>query len=73
MDARIHRRPLPDALCLLVLCSWPVSVPIYLVRSRGLLGIGLAIAHAVGLLVVYGVVAMACATLLNTAWLFLSP
>ena len=53
VDSRILGRPLLPVLQMITFCTWPVAVPIYLVWSRRLRGLGLAVLHAVGLAAVY--------------------
>jgi hypothetical protein len=50
IDSRILGHPLLPVLRLIIFLTWPFSVPIYLVWSRGMRGVGLACLHAVGLM-----------------------
>jgi hypothetical protein len=49
-DARCRGEPLLHIVQIVMLFTWPLAVPIYLVRSRRLRGVGLAILHALGLI-----------------------
>ena len=51
-DARDRGKPILHILQLLVFLSWPIAVPIYLIKTRGFRGLGLSVAHAVGLILV---------------------
>ncbi len=48
-DARCRGKWLPHIVQFLMLLTWPLALPIYLVLSRKLRGVGLAILHAVAL------------------------
>ncbi len=52
LDARDRGKPILHILQLLVLVFWPIAVPIYLIATRGFRGLGLSVAHAVGLILV---------------------
>lgn len=52
IDARMLGSPIVRSLHWIIFFTWPVAVPIYLIWSRGLRGLGLALVHAVGLLAV---------------------
>ncbi len=49
VDSHIRARPILTSLQFLVFITWPVAVPIYLIWSRRLRGIVLAVVHGVGL------------------------
>ncbi len=49
-DARIEGKPILHSLYWIVFFTWPVAVPICLMRSRGIRGLGLAALHAFGLI-----------------------
>jgi hypothetical protein len=51
-DARDRGKPILHILQLLIFLLWPIAVPIYLVATRGIRGLGLSVAHAVGLILV---------------------
>lgn len=50
-DARRRGRPLIQSLHWIVFFLWPVAVPIYLLWSRRLWGMAVAVIHAIGLIV----------------------
>ena len=50
-DARQRRQPIVHSLQYLLLGTWPLSVPVYLVWSRGLRGLGWAVLHTFGIFV----------------------
>ncbi len=52
LDARRLNCPIVQSLHWIMFCAWSVAVPLYLVYSRRLRGLGIAIVHAVGLLIV---------------------
>ena len=43
VDSRMIRRPVIHSLHWIIFFTWPVTVPIYLIRSRGLRGLVLAL------------------------------
>lgn len=49
VDARIARKPILHSLYFIIFFTWLLAVPIYLIKSRGLRGLGLALLHAFGL------------------------
>lgn len=49
IDSRIARKPILHSLYFIIFCTCPVAVPIYLIKSRGLRGLGLALLNAFGL------------------------
>ena len=51
-DARDRGKPILHILQLFVFLLWPIAVPIYLIATRGFRGLGLSVAHAVGLILV---------------------
>ena len=51
-DARERGKPILHILQLFVFLLWPVAVPIYLIATRGFRGLGLSVAHVVGLIFV---------------------
>ena len=63
-DSRERGNPILHILQTLIMVFWPIVVPIYLVTTRGIRGLGFAIVHAIGLLFVlsFGIVATAIAT-----------
>lgn len=52
VDSRILGRPIVQSLHWIMFFTWPVAVPLYLVYSRKLRGLGIAVIHAIGLLIV---------------------
>lgn len=50
VDARSRGKPIVPVLQMLLLFTWPITAPIYLIRSRGWLGLAIAIAHSAGLM-----------------------
>jgi hypothetical protein len=54
VDARTIGRPIVQSLHWIMFCTWPIAAPAYLIFSRKLRGLGIAIAHAVGLLITIG-------------------
>ena len=50
-DARHRGKPLVSIVQFLVLVSWPVAVPIYLISTRGVRGLGWSLLNLVGLAV----------------------
>ena len=50
-DARSRGRPILHIVQLFLFLLWPVAVPIYLISSRGIRGLGWSLLHAVGLVV----------------------
>ena len=52
VDARMIGRPIVQSLHWIMFYSWPVAVPIYLIYSRKLRGLGIAIVHVIGLSIV---------------------
>lgn len=52
LDARILGRPIVQSVHWIMFVTWPIAVPIYLIYSRRLWGLALAVLHAIGLLMV---------------------
>jgi hypothetical protein len=52
VDSRIVGRPVLQSLHWVLFVAWPVAVPIYLLYSRRLRGLGILVLHAIGLLLV---------------------
>ncbi|MEE8450726.1 MAG: hypothetical protein V3R99_02395 [Thermoguttaceae bacterium] len=50
VDSRILGRPMLRVLQMLTFFTWPIAVPLYLVWSRRLRGVGLVFLHALGLM-----------------------
>ena len=50
-DARLRGHSILNIVQFFIFVSWPIAVPIYLVWSRGLRGLGLSLLHGVGLTV----------------------
>jgi hypothetical protein len=55
VDSRNRGRPILHSLQAIILFTWPVAVPLYLAYSRGIRGLGIAVAHAIGLLITNGI------------------
>jgi len=55
VDSRIMGRPIVQSIHWIMFFTWPISAPIYLIYSRGLRGLGFAMLHAIGLLVVFAI------------------
>ena len=55
VDSRILGRPIVPAVQCIMFFTWPLAVPIYLVYSRRLRGLGLGVLHAMGLFIVAAV------------------
>ena len=49
VDSRMRGSPIVHSLHWIIFFTWPIAVPIYLIRSRGLRGLGLALLHTIGL------------------------
>ena len=60
VDAARRDRPLGPARLALILVSWPVAVPIYLLVSRGWKGLFIALGHAIAMSLVYLATLTAC-------------
>lgn len=52
VDSRMQGSPIVQSVHWIIFFTWPVAVPVYLIWSRRLRGLGLALIHAIGL---YGV------------------
>jgi hypothetical protein len=52
IDSRRMGQPMLHIVQMITFCTWPVAVPIYLVSSRRLRGVGVAVLHGIGLLAV---------------------
>jgi hypothetical protein len=52
VDSRAAGRPILQSLHWIIFFTWPIAVPIYLIFSRKLRGLGIAFLHAICLLVV---------------------
>ena len=52
LDARILGRPIVQSVHWIMFFTWPLAVPIYLIRSRGLRGLGMVVLHGIGFVVV---------------------
>ena len=50
-DAQHRGKPLVHIVQLMVMILWPIAVPIYLITTRGLRGLGWTILNIVGLLI----------------------
>jgi hypothetical protein len=50
-DSRRRGRPLLSVLRMVMFFTWSVSVPIYLVASRGWRGLAYAVAHGIGIVI----------------------
>ena len=48
-DSRRRGRPLLSVLQMIMFFTWPVAVPIYLIASRGLRGVGYIFLHSLGM------------------------
>jgi tetratricopeptide (TPR) repeat protein len=59
LDSQILGRPILRTFYFLIFLAWPVAVPIYFIWSRKLFGLALAVAHGLGLAVMW----LACALL----------
>lgn len=51
IDSRMRRSPIVRSLHWLIFFTWLIAVPIYLIGSRRLRGLGLVLLHAIGLFV----------------------
>ena len=49
VDSRMRGSPIVHSLHWIIFFTWPIAVPIYLVQSRGLRGLWLAVIHGIGL------------------------
>jgi hypothetical protein len=49
VDSRIRGFPLVNSSHWVIFFTWPIAVPIYLIYSRRLYGLGLVILHGIGL------------------------
>jgi hypothetical protein len=49
VDGRVVGHPILTSFYWLMFFLWPVAVPIYLIWTRGLRGLGFALLHAIGL------------------------
>ena len=52
MDGRHRNKPILHILQFVIFFTWPIAVPVYLVATRGIYGIGLTTLHVIGLIVV---------------------
>ncbi len=52
VDSRVRGFPIVQSLHWIILFTWPIAVPIYLIWSRKLRGLGLVFVHAIGLFAV---------------------
>jgi hypothetical protein len=52
VDSRILGCPMVQSVHYIMFFTWPLAVPIYLIYSRGLRGLGMAVLHGIGLIVV---------------------
>ena len=50
-DASHRGKPLVSIVQLIVLFSWPIAVPVYLITSRGIRGLGWTVLNVTGLIV----------------------
>lgn len=48
VDARRRGRPLLSIVQLVILVTWVISVPVYLIATRSVRGFGYALLHAIG-------------------------
>jgi hypothetical protein len=55
IDSRLRKQPIQHGVQLVFLLTWPVSLPFYLIKTRGFTGVGLAFAHFVGLVGAYSI------------------
>jgi predicted neutral ceramidase superfamily lipid hydrolase len=53
LDSRWRGKPLMHSYHWIIFFTWPISVPIYLYRTRGIAGIGLVILHTLCLIFVF--------------------
>jgi len=53
IDAGSRRRFIPHSGYMIVLISWPFTVPVYLIWTRGFKGLGLSLLHAIGVMIAY--------------------
>lgn len=51
MDARIRGNPMLPVVQMIVLLTWPIAVPVYLIQSRGARGLLYLFIHGLGLYV----------------------
>lgn len=51
LDSRLRRKPIVSSLHWIIFFFWPIAVPMYLIGTRKLRGLGLALVHVAGLLV----------------------
>lgn len=49
VDSRLRGFPIVHSLHWIIFFTWPIAVPIYLIWSRRLRGLGLAFVHGIGL------------------------
>ena len=49
VDSRVRGSPIVQSLHWIIFFTWPIAVPIYLVWSRRWWGLGLALAHGIGI------------------------
>lgn len=52
VDSRLRGRPIVQSIHWIMFVTWPLSLPIYLVYSRRLWGLGVAILHGIGLIII---------------------
>ena len=52
VDSRMRRSPIVTSLHWVIFFTWPIAVLIYLIWSRRFRGVGLALAHGIGLFAV---------------------
>jgi hypothetical protein len=57
LDARKLGRPIVQSLHWIIFLTWPVAVPTYLVFSRRLRGLGIALVHGICLSIACGLAA----------------
>jgi hypothetical protein len=55
LDSLGAGRPLLHSVQFVIFISWPVALPIYLVSTRGLRGLGLSCLNAIGLIATFAV------------------
>ena len=58
IDSRAIGHPIVQSLHWIIFLTWPIAVPAYLVFSRRLRGLGIAVLHAVGLYIVFAMASL---------------